>query len=81
MNLVPLCHRAIFEVMLQLPPDYKLNQALARDLIAGAWPELLQLPFNEHVGLRKLLDHLRRAPRELKWSMQRKVRNALRHRN
>jgi hypothetical protein len=81
MNLVPLCHRAIFEVMLQLPPDYKLHQALARDLIAGAWPELLQLPFNEHVGLRKLIDHLRRAPRELKWAMQRKVRNALRHRN
>ena len=49
----PFVHRKIFEIMLSLPPEYRRNQLLARDLISTQWPELLYFPFNEYIGIKK----------------------------
>jgi hypothetical protein len=46
-NLTPFCHRAIIDSMLQLPVEYARRQALAADIIGGAWPELLDVPFSQ----------------------------------
>lgn len=46
-NLTPFCHRGIIDSMLQLPVEYGRRQALAADIIGGAWPELLDVPFSQ----------------------------------
>ena len=48
LRLPPFYNRRIFALLLGLPPDYRVNQKLATDLIRGsAWPELLDIaPFN-----------------------------------
>lgn len=51
--LSPFVHRKIFEIMLSLPPDYRRNQLLTRDLISTQWSELLYFPFNEYIGVKK----------------------------
>lgn len=51
--LSPFVHRRIFEIMLSLPPEYKRNQFLPRDLISTQWSELLSFPFNEYIGIKK----------------------------
>lgn len=45
-RLAPLADRQIFEWMLCLDKDYRLNGRLPEDSIRLLWPELLQLPFN-----------------------------------
>lgn len=61
-TLFPLSDRRIFELMMSLPPSYRLRQALCPDICKLRWPELNLFPINspyfEGVGFgkyRKLL--------------------------
>jgi hypothetical protein len=54
-NMMPFSHREIFDTMLRLPPAYRFSRALAGDIISTAWPELLALPHNDYLGIRRLL--------------------------
>ena len=51
--LSPYCHREIVQLMLSLPHEYRWRKELSRDLLRSRWPELLELPFNSPVGLRR----------------------------
>ena len=46
--------RQIYDKMLSLPGDYRREGRLSKDLIRLKWPELLEFPFNEPLGLLKL---------------------------
>jgi len=46
--------RQIYDKMLSLPADYRRAGRLSKDLIRLKWPELLEFPFNEPLGLLKL---------------------------
>jgi hypothetical protein len=61
--LSPYCHRRIVELILTLPAEYRQRGGLPWDLIASRWPQLLQVPFNEPIGLRAGLRVARRATR------------------
>ena len=50
--LSPFVHRRLLEIMLSLPPTYRQNQLLTRDLIQQQWAELLSFPFNRYPGLK-----------------------------
>ena len=52
--------RQIYEKMLSLPLDYRSEERLPIDLIRLKWPELLEFPFNEPLGLLKLERQARR---------------------
>jgi len=43
--------RNIYEEMLSLPVDYRRERRLPKDLIRLKWPELLEFPFNQPLGL------------------------------
>ena len=58
--MYPLNSRRIYEKMLSLPQDYRREERLPEDLIRLKWPELLEFPFNEPVGLLKLEFQARR---------------------
>jgi hypothetical protein len=49
-QLFPLAHRDIFAAILALPPAYRAADRLAVDICRQAWPELLDLPFNQFSG-------------------------------
>jgi hypothetical protein len=51
-QLNPFYHRRIFEAMLSLPADYRLEHRLADDLVRSQWKQLLRFSFNEPMGLR-----------------------------
>lgn len=62
-TLFPLSDRRIFELMMSLPPSYRLRQALCPAICKVRWPELNLFPINspyfEGIGLekyRKLLE-------------------------
>jgi len=50
--LLPFAHRGIFERILGLPVEYRRGGGVEKDLIGGAWPELLAWPFNWPLGIR-----------------------------
>lgn len=52
-RVYPLCHRTIVEKMLSLPPAYKRSEMIANDLIKNLYPELLMLPFNKPIGIKR----------------------------
>lgn len=54
-QIVPLADRYIIERMMSLPPEYRMEQRMAPDVIRTAWPELLKLPFNRYTGVRRYL--------------------------
>jgi hypothetical protein len=41
--------------MLRLPSSYRRGKALGGDIISAAWPELLDLPYNDYPGIRRLI--------------------------
>lgn len=45
-KLLPFCSHEVFQNMLRLPPEYQRGNALTRDIIRIAWPDLLSEPFN-----------------------------------
>jgi hypothetical protein len=55
----PLCDRRLFNLMLSLSCEYRFAQRLSSDLIATLWPELLTIPFNQEIGLRRTVATLR----------------------
>jgi hypothetical protein len=73
-QLVPFGDRYIIERMLSLPPEYRLQQGMARDIIRQAWPELLELLFNRYTGIRRYCSRhgMRSYARQLKRAMQRR---------
>ena len=68
-QLVPFCHRTVFDTMGRLPPGFRRGQRLPDVLIAQRWPELASVPFQRYMGLRHVADAgrtaLRRARRRL----------------
>ncbi|HKJ30254.1 MAG TPA: hypothetical protein VKA34_00435 [Balneolales bacterium] len=48
--LYPLSNRKIFNAMMQLDRDYRVQQKLMQDMIKLNWPELMKYPFNQHKG-------------------------------
>jgi len=70
----PFNSRQIYELMLSLPVEYRRQQRLPADLIRCRWPELLEFPFNEPVGLLRL----QRNARHFLAIARKAVRNSLR---
>jgi hypothetical protein len=54
LRVVPLSDREVFTLMLRLPKKYRFENRLPADLIEALWPELLAIPFNSDVGIRRL---------------------------
>jgi len=50
-ELSPLGSRVVFQSMMRLPHKYRKRQQLPYDICRTAWPELMQLPFNEYPGI------------------------------
>ncbi|HEV8083013.1 MAG TPA: hypothetical protein VGP55_07420 [Chitinophagaceae bacterium] len=44
--------RPIIDSLMRLPSNYRRKQQLATDICEFAWPELLEFPFNEFVGVK-----------------------------
>ena len=51
----PFSQRRIFELMMALPADFRFRQALSEKIIELEWPELIEFPFNEPIGLKMKL--------------------------
>jgi hypothetical protein len=56
-EISPFNHRKIYHGMMKLPHLYWKNKELANDICRKLWPELLELPFNDYTGLKKLISH------------------------
>ncbi len=55
LDMTAFSHRRLVELQLALPRDYRREDRLPRDLIKMRWPELLEFPFNQYVGLKRVL--------------------------
>lgn len=55
----PFCHTRLYELLLSLPPDYRIKRRLVTDLIKTQWPELLKFPINNYRGIRGLRKNIR----------------------
>jgi hypothetical protein len=62
MNLAPLCHREIFDIILGLPLAYK-RRDLTRDIVSPRIPALDPIPYNNYAGLRGFRQRARRRVR------------------
>jgi len=49
----PFSQRRIIEIMMSLPADYRRNNILPVELIKSHWPELLRIPFNWPIGIKR----------------------------
>lgn len=58
-STAPMATTFNIETMLRLPEDYRAAGVLQRDMVAYGWPELLEFPFNEPVGLLRVERKLR----------------------
>lgn len=68
-HLYPFSHRDIYENMLSLPQEFKINQKLFEEVCKQNWPELLEYPVNSFSGLKKIsgfIQKLKRVPGYLK---------------
>ncbi|RUR33230.1 hypothetical protein [Vreelandella nanhaiensis] len=75
-NLSLMATALSVETMLRLPEDYRAAGHLQRDMVAYGWPELLELPFNQSMGLlrvRHSSQKLRRMPRKLAGAVFRRL--------
>ncbi len=61
--IFPLCHRRIVEHMLTLPLSYRRSGRLGWDIIEREWPELLEWPINQPIGVTRLVLAARKAIR------------------
>ena len=59
-ELSPFASRRLFSRMLSLPLDYRNAEQLTSDVFPQAWPELLDLPFDEFTGPRGARDTVAR---------------------
>ena len=53
-TLSPFNSHEIFDLMMDLPDDYRFNQTFAYDYIRQLWPELLGFPFNRASGFHRI---------------------------
>ncbi len=53
-NIWPCNHRKIYSLIMNLPLEYCKQKKMHVDIINNEWPELLELPLNSYVGLKKL---------------------------
>lgn len=60
-TMIPMSDRTLFRLMMSLPPGYRISAQLPTALIERLWPELLDVPFNEDVGLDRAVAGLDRA--------------------
>ena len=65
--LYPLSHRRIFDSTLSLPHSYRTKARLRSDIIKLQWPELLEFPINNYMGLRGLIKTTRKTIGKLKF--------------
>lgn len=75
-NLSLMATALSLETMLRLPEDYRAAGHLQRDMVAYGWPELLELPFNQSMGLlrvRHLGRNLQRMPKKLAGAIFRRL--------
>lgn len=59
-QLTPFNHRDVFDAVLRLPPEYRSGQHFAEAIIRRAWPELLELPYQQLTGVRKLAERVKK---------------------
>jgi len=55
----PLCHRKIYDLLWQVPRQYRIEAKLGTDLIESQWPELLEFPINNYRGFRGLKNNIK----------------------
>ena len=54
--------RDLLRLMLRLPIEAQLSQDILRGVIAAEWPDLLRVPFNDMMGLARVLRDVGRLP-------------------
>jgi hypothetical protein len=60
MQLTPFNHRDIYDAILRLPPEIRGKQRVAELVIGHAWPELLELPYEQLTGARRLAERVKK---------------------
>ena len=63
-NLTPFADRQLIEALMSLPIQFRRSKRLAEMVISRAWPELLELPFQQLCGFRGLAVQLKRQSRQ-----------------
>ncbi len=53
LRICPFSHQRLVEIMLSLPTDYRRANRLPEDVLRREWPQLLKLPFNWPIGIRR----------------------------
>jgi hypothetical protein len=43
----------VFHLLLTLPPEYRWSEDLPRDILGTRWPELLEFPLNQAMGVKR----------------------------
>jgi hypothetical protein len=72
-ELPPFASRTLFTSALSLPVDYRYTDRLMDDVCRRVWPELLDLPFNHHTGLRRVRAQAERVTRRLRTAVPRRT--------
>ena len=72
-ELPPFASRRLFSTALSLPVAYRYTEQLMDDICRRVWPELLDLPFNQHTGLRQVRAQARRVTRRLRTVVPRRT--------
>jgi hypothetical protein len=62
--IVPMSDRKIFKLMLKLPPEYRFQQRMAKDIIKILSPDLHDIPFNKDTKLNVVIDKIKN---KIKW--------------
>jgi hypothetical protein len=52
-KLLPIAHREAIDAILRVPAAHRASGRFDEELFRQAWPELLELPFNEPIGLQR----------------------------
>lgn len=60
-HIHPMIGREAYQLMLELPPEAKRENAIITEGVKALWPELLQVPINQYGDYRDLLHVLSRA--------------------
>jgi hypothetical protein len=65
-NIWPCNHRKIYQLMLQLPVEYKMKHQMHTDICLKKWPELLEVPYNMFTGKKKIFNAILLLRKKLK---------------
>lgn len=64
-TIFPMCHPEIVRRMAALPVRMRRDGSLMEAVVRQTWPELLEIPFNREVGIRRLWQRVSRRARML----------------